>query len=183
MPRGKDISGCLWKATAAVHQSGNCYNTISKQFIVHRSTGGKIIHKWKAVKTVVNWERTSQHMWPWNTQKQKIQTNNKNQMGYNGQNANKLLHRKRCIPTVMHSRGGVMIWGWRLTSSHELTTSLSEYHSISETNVRSPVWQLQFDWNWVLSGHKYIPKSLTAWLKKKRIRVLRWPIESPDLKL
>uniref|UniRef100_A0AAX7TN30 Sleeping Beauty transposase HTH domain-containing protein n=1 Tax=Astatotilapia calliptera TaxID=8154 RepID=A0AAX7TN30_ASTCA len=42
------------EAVAAAHHSTKGYKAISKQFEVHHTTVGKIIHKWKIFKTAAS---------------------------------------------------------------------------------------------------------------------------------
>ena len=75
---------------------------------------------------------------------------------------------------------------WR--RDDDLGGSLSQqwtlYQSILESNVRTHVQQLKLAQNSVIQqddDHKHTSKSTTEWLKKKRIKMLQWPIQSPDL--
>ena len=68
----------------------------------------------------------------------------------------------------------------------ELTMKFSVFQSVLESNVRASVQHLKLGWNRVIqqdSDPKYSSKSTTEWLKKKRIGVLPWSSQSPDLNL
>jgi len=92
---------------------------------------------------------------------------------------------KYLIPTVKQCGGGVMIWacfaatGPGLLAVFQSTINSSVYQSMS-------VWQLTVGREWVMQQDN-IPKNtiefITEWLKKKRIKMLQWPSQSPDLNL
>ena len=57
------------------------------------------------------------------------------------------------------------------------------YQDIFQENDRLAVCQLKFNRNWVMqqdNDPKHRSKS-TEWLQQKKIRLLEWPSQSPDL--
>jgi transposase len=60
------------------------------------------------------------------------------------------------------------------------------YQDILQENVRLSVRQLKLMRSWVMqqdNNPKHRSKSTTEWLQQKKIRLLEWPSQSPDLNL
>ena len=58
------------------------------------------------------------------------------------------------------------------------------YQNILQGNVRLSVRQLKLNRTWVMqqdNDPKHRSKSTTEWLQQKKIRLLEWPSQSPDL--
>ena len=58
------------------------------------------------------------------------------------------------------------------------------YQDILQENVRLSVRQLKLNRSWVMqqdNDPKHRSKSTTEWLQQKKIRLLEWPSQSPDL--
>jgi transposase len=58
------------------------------------------------------------------------------------------------------------------------------YQDILQENVRLSVCQLKLNKSWVMqqdNDPKHGSKSTTEWLKQKKIHLLEWPSQSPDL--
>ena len=70
---------------------------------------------------------------------------------------------------------------WRLQKSTWIFHSLSRH---LQENLRSSVHQLKLNRRWVMqqnSGPKDRSKSTTRWLQQKKIHLLEWPSQRPDL--
>lgn len=94
------------------------------------------------------------------------------------------------IPTVKYGGGGIMVWGCFVASGPgriaiiEGKMNSQVYQDILQENLRPSVHQLKLNRRWVLqqdNDPKHRSKSTTEWLKQKKIRLLEWPSQSPDL--
>lgn len=97
---------------------------------------------------------------------------------------------KNLIPTVKHGGGNVMVWGcFSAAGPGQLTIIESTmnsvlYQRVLEENVRPSVRKLKLKRMWTMqhdNDPKHSSKSTKEWLKKKKLRVLEWPSQSPDL--
>ncbi|KAK3507021.1 hypothetical protein QTP70_000557 [Hemibagrus guttatus] len=81
---------------------------------------------------------------------------------------------KNTIPTVKHGSGNIMFWGCFGTM----------YRQILGENLLPPARTLKMGRGWVFqhdNDPKHMAKATKEWLKKKHIKVLEWPSQSPDL--
>ena len=83
-----------------------------------------------------------------------------------------------------------MLWGWfsaKGTGRLHLIKGMMNgamYREISGDNLLSSVRALKMGRGWVFqhdNDPKHTAKATKEWLKKKHIKVLEWPSQSPDL--
>ncbi|KAI4894371.1 hypothetical protein NFI96_002530 [Prochilodus magdalenae] len=101
-------------------------------------------------------------------------------------------HPKNTIPTVEHGGGGIMLWGCfsahgtgRLHCVKERRTG-AMYCEILGNNLLPSVRALKKGRGWVFqydNDPKHTARITKEWLRKKHIKVLEWPNQSPDLNL
>ncbi|KAI4880211.1 hypothetical protein NFI96_003064 [Prochilodus magdalenae] len=99
-------------------------------------------------------------------------------------------HPKNTIPTVEHGGGGIMLWGCvsahrtgRLHCVKEKMTG-AMYWEILGNNLLPSVRALKMGRGWVFqhdNDPKHTARITKEWLRKKHIKVLEWPSQSPDL--
>ncbi|KAI4892520.1 hypothetical protein NFI96_005751 [Prochilodus magdalenae] len=97
---------------------------------------------------------------------------------------------KNTIPTVKHGGGGIMLWGCfsahgtgRLHCIKERMTG-AMYCEILGNNLPLSVRALKMGRGWVFqhdNDPKHTARITKEWLRKKHIKVLEWPSQSPDL--
>uniref|UniRef100_A0A803JRB2 Tc1-like transposase DDE domain-containing protein n=1 Tax=Xenopus tropicalis TaxID=8364 RepID=A0A803JRB2_XENTR len=96
------------------------------------------------------------------------------------------------IPTVKYGGGGIKVWGCFAASGPgriaiiEGKMNSQVYQDILQENLRPSVHQLKLSRRWVLQQDNdpmHRSKSTTEWLKQKKIRLLEWPSQRPDLNL
>ncbi|KAK3567383.1 hypothetical protein QTP86_019883, partial [Hemibagrus guttatus] len=106
--------------------------------------------------------------------------------------SNTAFQKKNIIPTVKYGGGSVMVWGCFAASGPGRlavingTMNSAVYQKILKENVRPSVCDLKLKRTWVLqqdNDPKHTCKSTSEWLKKKKIKTLEWPSQSPDLNL
>ncbi|KAI4874581.1 hypothetical protein NFI96_006056 [Prochilodus magdalenae] len=97
-------------------------------------------------------------------------------------------HPKNTIPTVKHGGGSIMLWGvfhgtGRLHCIKERMTG-AMYCEILGNNLLPSVRALKMGRGWVFqhdNDPKHTARITKDWLRKKHIKVLEWPSQSPDL--
>jgi hypothetical protein len=94
------------------------------------------------------------------------------------------------IPTVKYGGGSIMVWGcYAASGPGQLAIIDGKIHSqvyqdFLQENVWLSVRQFKVNINWVMqqdTDPKHRSKSTTGWLQQKKIRLLQWPSQSPDL--
>lgn len=96
------------------------------------------------------------------------------------------------IPTVKHGGGSLMFWG---CVSYSGTGNLVKidgkmnatcYQKILEDNLHSSAQKLRMRRTWTFqhdNDPKHKAKSTCVWLQQKKVKVLEWPSQSPDLNI
>uniref|UniRef100_A0A4W5LHM9 Tc1-like transposase DDE domain-containing protein n=1 Tax=Hucho hucho TaxID=62062 RepID=A0A4W5LHM9_9TELE len=99
---------------------------------------------------------------------------------------------KNTIPTVKHGGGNIMLWGcFSAMGTGQLhrikgTMDRAMYRQILGENLLPSARALKMGCGWVFqhdNDPKHTAKATKEWLKKKHIKVLEWPSQSPDLNL
>ena len=97
---------------------------------------------------------------------------------------------KNTIPTVKHGGGNLMLWGCLSTKETGRLHRIEEmmnwamYREILGDKLLPSVRALKMGHGWVFqhdNDPKRTAKATKEWLKKKHIKVLEWPSQSPDL--
>ena len=96
---------------------------------------------------------------------------------------------KNTIPTVKHGGGNLMLWGCFSAKGtgrlHRIERRMNgAMWDILGDNLLPSVRVLKMGRGWVFQHDndlKHTAKATKEWLKKKHIKILEWPSQSPDL--
>lgn len=99
-------------------------------------------------------------------------------------------HPNNTIPTVKHGAGSIMLWGCFSAQGTGRLHCIKErmngamYCDILGKNLLPSVRALKMGRGWVFqhdNDPKHTARKTKEWLRKKHIKVLEWPSQSPDL--
>lgn len=97
---------------------------------------------------------------------------------------------KNTIPTVKHGGGNIIFWGCFSAKGtgrlHRIEGRMdgAMYRQILADNLLPSVRALKMGRGWVFqhdNDPKHTAKATKEWLRKKHLKVLEWPSQSPDL--
>ena len=126
------------------------------------------------------------------TDETKIELFGHNQQRYVWRKENEAFKEKNTIATVKHGGGSLMLWGCVSYKGPgnlvkiEGKLNAQGFQEILQNNLQDSARNLSMGRNWILqqdNDPKHTAKSVQAWFKQKKIKVLEWPSQSPDLNI
>ena len=92
---------------------------------------------------------------------------------------------KKTIPTVKHGGGNTILWGcFSAKGTGRLHHIEGMYREILANNLLPSVRALKMGRGWLFqhdNDPKHTARATKEWLRKKHLKVLEWPSQSPDL--
>ena len=97
---------------------------------------------------------------------------------------------KNTIPTIKHGGGNIRLWGVFSAKGtgrlHRIERRIdgAMYSEILGDNLLPSATTLEMGHGWIFqhdNDPKHMDKGIREWLKKKHIKVMEWPSQSPDL--
>ena len=120
----------------------------------------------------------------------KIELFGHNHKRYIWRGVNKAYDEKYTIPTVKRGGGSLMFWGCMSYTGNLVKTdsrmNAAFYQKLLEENLHSSARKLRMGCTWMFQ-HDNDPthkaKSTCHWLQQKKVKVLEWPSQFPDLNI
>uniref|UniRef100_A0A8C5DSB5 Transposase n=1 Tax=Gouania willdenowi TaxID=441366 RepID=A0A8C5DSB5_GOUWI len=126
------------------------------------------------------------------TDEVKIELFGHNKQRYVWRKKGAAFHEKNTLPTVKYGGGSIMLWGCVAASGIgniarvEGRMDSIKYQQILEANITASVKKLKLKRGWLLqqdNDPKHTSKSTMDYFKKRKLKVLEWPSQSPDLNI
>ena len=188
MGKTKELSKDIRDKIVDLHKAGTGYKKISKQLGEKLTTVGAIVRQWKKHKRL-----TYRPVWslPKNTWMIRRRLgirccgHMRPKWSYLASTRLAEYNPKNTIPTVKHGGGNRMLWGcFSAKGTGRLHCIDKRMRPILGDNLLPSVRALKMGCGWVFqhdNDAKHTAKATKEWLKKKHVKVLEWPSQSPDL--
>ena len=185
----------LQRTTAEVGESVHrttISRTLHKSGLYGRKPFLKDIHKKSRLKFATSHLGDTPNMWKkvlWSDET-KIELFAHNAKRYVWRKSNTAHHPQHTIPTVKHGGGSIMVWacfssaGTGKMVKIEGKMDAAKYRTILDENLLESAKDLKLGRRFIFqqdNDPKHTAKSTKEWFTNKRIQVLEWPSQSPDL--
>lgn len=103
----------------------------------------------------------------------------------------KRLDPKYVVPTVKHGGGNIMVWGcfsyYGMGPIHKISGTMDRFKYLDILkNVMMPYAEWEMPLKFIFqhdNDPKHTANVVKDWIAKEKIRVMKWPAQSPDLNL
>lgn len=126
------------------------------------------------------------------TDEVKIELFGRNEQRYVWRRKGTEFNEKNLCPTVKHGGGSIMLWGCIAASGTGNISRVEgkmdsiKFQQILEGNLMPSVKKLKLKRGWLLqmdNDPKHTSKSTVDYIKRRKLKVLPWPSQSPDLNI
>uniref|UniRef100_A0AAY5K9E8 Tc1-like transposase DDE domain-containing protein n=1 Tax=Esox lucius TaxID=8010 RepID=A0AAY5K9E8_ESOLU len=196
MAKTRELCKNIRDKTLDLHKAGMGYRTIGKQLGEKATTvGARKVPLLKPAHVQARLKFANDNLDDPEEEWEKVMWSDETKIELFGPNSTRRIWRKKkdeynTIPTVMHGGGNIILWGCLSAKGtgqlHRIEGRIdgAMYREILANNLLPLVRALKMGRGWVFQDDndlEHTARATKEWLRKKHLKVLEWPSQSPDL--